>query len=227
MTENAVPQIPRKIKLDLDGRRRLMIGLSWDPMDSRHAPDPEQRERFYLYDVDRAFMFLQHIRSTEKYEDGKGREKDYAHFDLDLICFVLDRDGKEVAYTGPAASDMIDKAGAVYHSGENYSGYGGYDDEQIHIEMNAVPAHYENLFFIVASDSKFSLNQVKNPSVRLVDCKTEKTLVETPVKAPVDRETFAFIYANLYRKGDEWFLQEIGEFADGEQDWPAYLKRYL
>ncbi|MCB1680984.1 MAG: TerD family protein [Alphaproteobacteria bacterium] len=227
MSEATAPKIPGKIPLDLEHHQRLMVGLSWDPLDTKYAPSPENRNSFYLYDVHRAFGFLLHIRSAEKDEDGKGREKNYAHFDLDLLCFALDHDGNKVAYTGPAPEDAIDKEEVMYHSGENYNGYGGYDDEQIHIEMNTIPPTYENLFFIVASDSKFSLNQVQNPSIRLVDCKNEKTLVETPLKAPVDQETYAYIFGRLYRKGSEWFFQEIGEFTDGEQDWPSSLKKYL
>ncbi len=228
MAETAAPKVPMKLKLDLSGRQRLMAGLSWEPIDTAYAPDPENRSNYYLYDVYRAFSFLVHIRSAEKDEDGKGREKDYAYFDLDLLCFVLDKDGNQAAYSGPAASDMIDKAEVVYHSGEDYTGFGGgRDDEQVHIEMNHIPEPYENIFFIAASDSKFSLNQVKNPTIRLVDCRTEKTLAETEIKAPVDKETYAYLYGRLYRKGSEWFFQEIGEFTDGEQNWPVYLKKYI
>ena len=89
---NQPNKVPRKITLDLKRHQRLMVGLSWDPLDTKYAPAPENRNAFYLYDVHRAFNFLLHIRSAEKDEDGKGREKDYAHFDLDLICFALDHD---------------------------------------------------------------------------------------------------------------------------------------
>ncbi|MBK6895074.1 MAG: TerD family protein [Alphaproteobacteria bacterium] len=244
MAETSTPKVPMKIKLDLSGKQRLMAGLSWEPLVSKDAPNPEantQREKiftndvmgifhrvyYYLYEVKRSYSFLVHIRSAEKDEDGKGREKNYAHYDLDLLCYVLDKEGKPAAYSGPAAADMIDKEEVVYHSGEDYSGYGGNDDEQVHIEMNHIPEAYQNIFFIAASDSKFSLNQVKGPSIRLVDCKTEKTITETPIKAPVDKETYAYLYGRLYRKGSEWFFQEIGEFTDGEQDWPVYLKKYI
>ncbi|MCB1592258.1 MAG: TerD family protein [Alphaproteobacteria bacterium] len=224
---NQPNKVPRKITLDLKRHQRLMVGLSWDPLDTKYAPAPENRNAFYLYDVHRAFNFLLHIRSAEKDEDGKGREKDYAHFDLDLICFALDHDGNPAAYTGPAAPDMIDEKEVIYHSGENYSGYGGHDDEQIHIEMNRIPSDYENLFFVAASDSKFSLNQVQNPVIRLVDCKDEKTLIEMKITAPVDKETYNYVFGRLYRKGDEWFFQDIGEFAGDVDNWPEYLKKFV
>lgn len=233
-----------KLDLNLKGRQRLMVGLSWNAVDSKWMGDTDKpgwaarrnedeindairRISYYLYDSLRSFAFLAHIRSAEKIEDGPGREKDYNMFDLDLLCFALDGEGNKAAYSGPASPDVIDKAEVIYHSGENYSGYSGFDDEQIHVEMNTIPESYENLFFIVASDSKFSLDEVNGVAVRLVDCRTEENILETAIRPPPNFNAYAYLFGRLYRKDGEWLFQEIGEFTDGEQDWPAYLKKYL
>ncbi len=223
------------LQIDTSEKRRLMVGLSWDPVDPQwlekttepdwvpestgsQAADAVLRLPYYLYDVTRSFMFMQHIRSAEKTEDGTAREKDYNQFDLDLMCFVLDQSGEDVAFSGPASEDVIDKEEVVYHSGDSYSGIGGHDDEQIHIETDHIPAEYNNFVFVVSSDCNFKLQDVKNPAIRLVDCRTEENMLELPINPPVDSNAYHYIFGRLFKKIDSWYFQHIDQYADESTD---------
>ena len=234
----------KKLDLDLSHHQRVMVGLSWDPVDGKWMEDTappkwatektdsevvEAAHRIfsYLYDVTRSFAYLAHVRSGEKVKDEKGRDKNYNQFDLDLICYVLDKNGNQAAYSGPASADVIDEKEVIYHSGENFSGYGGYDDEQIHIEVNKVPEEYRNIFFVVDSDCKFSLDEVNNPSIRLVNCLTDENILDIPINAPAPINAYAYVFGRLFHDGDSWYFHFIDEYTDDEKsDWPKFLNQF-
>lgn len=232
------------LNIDTSEKRRLMVGLSWDPVDPQwledtskpdwvpeatgnQAADAVLRLPYYLYDVSRSFMFMQHIRTAEKAEDGKAREKDYSRFDLDLMCFVLDQNGNDVAFSGPSSEDVIDKEEVIYHSGDSYSGIGGHDDEQIHIETDHIPAEYNNFVFVVSSDCKFKLQDVKNPAIRLVDCRTEENMLELPIKPPVDTNAYHYIFGSLYKNEGNWYFRHIDQYANESTDIKDLIKSLL
>src|SRR5690349_9536369 len=67
--------------------------------------------------------------------------------DLDASCMMFDAKGEMV--------DMVwfrqlkSQDGSVVHTGDNRSGEGEGDDEQIRVDLSAVPAHVKSLVFTV------------------------------------------------------------------------------
>lgn len=249
MTVFTGPEKGQKVVLDLspEGKSRIVIGLSWDPLDAgwfdpanRKTPDwavdesdtPQEksvREKAYMIsEIIPSVLFAFHTLGRNKAQDNpEGREDGYNHFDLDLYCHIYDSDGNHKAQIGPEAEIMIDASKTLYHSGEDYSGIGGPDDEQIHIETRDLPDGYDNFIITVTSDNRFSFDEVDDPFIRIADSKTENDQLKMSIKPPANLDAYAFVFARIFKENDQWYVQNISEFVDFEQDWPEFLKRYL
>ena len=109
-----------------------------------------------------------------------GRKKG-ADIDCDasaLVCGVggklLDKD--DIVYFG----NLKHRTGAITHLGDNLTGEGEGDDEQLIVELNAIPESYEKIIFVVNIYKAFERNQhydkKKNAFIRIVDADTKQEL---------------------------------------------------
>jgi len=149
---------------------------------------------------------------TNKYDGG-------FDFDLDAAAFVLGANGKVssdedfVFY-----NNLKHKSGAIEHLGDNLTGSGEGDDEEIKIDLTKVPANVEKIDFTVtiheADTRKQNFGQVSNAFIRIVDETNGKELVRYDLGEDFSVET-ALVVGEIYRHNGEWKFNAIGSGFSG------------
>ena len=148
------------------------------------------------------------------------RATDGADFDLDASVFVVGENGKVrsdsdfIFYNNPKTAE-----GSVEHLGDNRTGEGEGDDEQVKIALDNVPADVKRLVFAVtiheADARKQSFGQVQNASIRVVNQDGDKEITRYDLSEDFSTET-ALIFGEVYRNKDEWKFKAVGQgFAGG------------
>ncbi len=149
---------------------------------------------------------------TNKYDGGKD-------FDLDSSVFLLGANGKvasddDFVFYG----NLKHKSGAVEHLGDNLTGEGEGDDEQIKIDLSKVPAEVEKIDFTVtiyeAEERKQNFGQVENAFIRVMDATNNKELIRYDLGEDFSIET-AVVIGELYRNKGEWKFNAIGSGFGG------------
>lgn len=138
-----------------------------------------------------------------------------ADFDLDASAIILRDDrfksNKDVCYFGNKTA----VGGAVYHHGDNLTGEGEGDDEQITVNLNQLPADVTKVVFIVniymAKMRRQSFGDVKNAFIRLVDQSTGAEIFRYNLSDGSVDKVAGLIFAELYRYNGEWKFNAIGE----------------
>ena len=140
-------------------------------------------------------------------------------FDLDAVAFCCGEDGKV-----HNEADMIfynnlkHTSGAIEHLGDNLTGDGDGDDEQILINLASIPDHINKIDFTVtiheAEERKQNFGQVSNSYVRVVNSDTKEELIKYDLGEDFSIET-AIVVAQLYRNGSEWKFNAIGSGFEG------------
>ncbi len=149
---------------------------------------------------------------TNKYDGG-------FDFDLDAAAFLLGADGK-VTNDGDFVfyGNLKHSSGSVEHLGDNLTGAGGGDDEQIKIDLGTVPANIDKIDFTVtiydAELRKQNFGQVSNAFIRVVDEVSNSELIRYDLGEDFSIET-AVIVGELYRHSGEWKFNAIGSGFQG------------
>lgn len=142
-----------------------------------------------------------------------------SEFDLDASVFLLGADGKvpsdgEFIFYG----NKVHASGSVEHMGDNLTGAGEGDDEQIKINLATIPANIEKIDFTVtiyeAEQRNQNFGQVENAFIRVVDAATGKELIRYDLTEDYSIET-AVVVGELYRHGTEWKFNAIGSGFEG------------
>lgn len=148
------------------------------------------------------------------------RVTDGIEFDLDASVFVVGENGKVlddasfIFYNNKKTAD-----GSIEHMGDNRSGQGDGDDEQVTVKLTGLAASVKKLVFAVTihdSDArKQSFGQVSNAYIRVVNKADGKELARYDLSEDAGAET-AMIFGELYRSGEEFKFKAIGQgFAGG------------
>ncbi|MGW4329382.1 TerD family protein [Nocardia sp. NPDC004573] len=128
--------------------------------------------------------------------------------DIDLDASVImfaDMNPVDVAYYGQLTS----KDGSVRHQGDNLTGEGEGDDEMILVDLTRIPAHITTLVFVVTSYKGHTFEQVQNAFCRLVDGTNNGELARYTLAGGMPFTAMAM--SKLYRVGNDWKLQALGE----------------
>ncbi len=142
-----------------------------------------------------------------------------ADFDLDAAAFLLGSNGKcptdnEFVFYG----NLSHTREAVNHMGDNLTGAGEGDDEQIQVDLTKVPANIEKIAFTVtiyeAEARRQNFGQVSNAFIRLVDEATNTELIRYDLGEDFSIET-AVVVGELYRNNGEWKFNAIGSGFQG------------
>ena len=142
-----------------------------------------------------------------------------ADFDLDASAFLLGEDGKcptekEFIFYG----NLTHESGAVQHMGDNLTGEGEGDDEQILVDLSLIPADIAKVAFTVTiydSDARGqNFGQVSNSFIRIVDESTGQELIRYDLGEDFSIET-AVVVGELYRHNGEWKFNAIGSGFQG------------
>ena len=149
---------------------------------------------------------------TNKYDGG-------FDFDLDAAAFLLGANGKVnsdddfVFY-----NNLKHKSGSVEHMGDNLTGEGEGDDEEIKIDLAKVPANVEKIDFTVtiydADTRRQTFGQVSNAYIRVVDDVTQQELIRYDLGEDFSVET-AVVVGEIYRHNGEWKFNAIGSGWSG------------
>ena len=140
-------------------------------------------------------------------------------FDLDAAAFMLGADGKcptekEFVFYG----NLKHTSGSVNHMGDNLTGEGDGDDEQIQIDLSKIPANIEKIAFTVtiydADKRKQNFGQVSNAFIRIVDEANNAELIRYDLGEDFSIET-AVVVGELYRNNGEWKFNAIGSGFQG------------
>jgi tellurium resistance protein TerZ len=132
--------------------------------------------------------------------------------DLDSSCVLLDENGQMVDTVW--YQQLRSKDGSILHTGDNVTGKGDGDDEQIVVDLSAVPAAVKYLFFTINSFTGESFEKIENAFCRLVDNSTNSELARYNLSG--GGTNTAQIMAKVYRHEGEWKMHAIGEGSNGK-----------
>ncbi len=148
------------------------------------------------------------------------RVTDGSEFDLDASAFLLNDSGKVRA---PADfifyNQMKSACGSVEHTGDNRTGEGEGDDEQMKVDLSKVPADVNKIAITVTiHDAQLrgqSFGQVANAFIRIVNDTTGAEVVRYDLSEDYSTEA-AMVFAELYRNNGEWKFKAVGQgYAGG------------
>ena len=141
-----------------------------------------------------------------------GSKKD---FDCDasvLMCINgrLKSREDDIVYFG----NLEHESGAVKHLGDNLTGDGDGDDEQIKIDLDRIPSKYDKLIFVVniykCVERKQHFGMIANAFIRIVDDTTGEELCRYNLTDKNDGK-YAMVVGEVYKKGGEWKFNAIGQ----------------
>lgn len=149
---------------------------------------------------------------VNKYDGG-------SEFDLDTAAFLLGENDKVACDEDFVFySNTEHKSGAVIHTGDNRTGEGEGDDEQIKVDLAAVPAEVSKIAFtatIYDADTRHqTFGQVSNAYIRVVNEATGEELVHYDLGEDFDVQT-AVVVGELYRYNGEWKFRAVGNGFSG------------
>ena len=131
--------------------------------------------------------------------------------DLDASCVLFDEANRPVDTVW--FRQLKSKDGSIVHTGDNRSGAGDGDDEQIVVDLTAVPAQVKSLVFTVNSFTGQNFSQVENAYCRIINAADQKEVARLDLS--VQGAHSAQIMAKLYRHNGEWKMHAIGENGSG------------
>ena len=140
-------------------------------------------------------------------------------FDLDTAAFLLADTGKitkseDFVFYG----NLNHPSGSVQHLGDNRTGAGEGDDEQIEVKLPDIPSNVEKIAFTVTiydSDvRRQNFGQVSNSFIRIVDMSTDTELIRYDLGEDFSIET-AVVVGELYRRNGGWKFNAIGSGFQG------------
>lgn len=152
------------------------------------------------------------------------RSTDGAPFDLDASLFMLAdagggqfkvrRDEDFVFY-----NNLKSPCGSVQHMGDNLTGQGEGDDEQIKVELEKVPPHVAKLRVCVtiheAENRRQNFGMVSNAFMRVVNSRDDQEIARFDLTEDAGTET-AMVFGEIYRNGAEWKFRAVGQgYAGG------------
>ncbi len=170
------------------GLRKVRVGLGWD--------EAEQKKGFF------ASLFSAKA----------------ADIDCDASVILCGANGKVV---GNAVKDccvyfgnLKHESGAIVHAGDNLTGGGEGDDEQITIDLQAIPANVSKLVFVVniydANVRNQHFGMIRNAFIRLVDMRNEAEICRFNLTDDYSGMT-GMIVGELDRDGQSWQFNAVGK----------------
>jgi tellurium resistance protein TerD len=138
-----------------------------------------------------------------------------AEFDLDASALMVGASGK-VPSDGHFVffNNLTSPDGSVQHMGDNLVGGGGGDDEQIKVNLAAVPTDADKIVVTVSiydADARSqNFGQVRNAYIRVVNQADNAELTRFDLTEDASNET-AMIFGELYRNSGEWKFRAVGQ----------------
>lgn len=144
----------------------------------------------------------------------KARETDGVNFDLDVMVFLVNEQGK----IANGEKDFIyynnlqNANGSVVHSGDNRTGDGDGDDETVTFDLANIPENVKRAIITVSIDNaearRQTFGQVIDAYVRCVNDETKIEVARFDLSEDSSTET-AMIFAEVYRHNNEWKFKAV------------------
>jgi tellurium resistance protein TerD len=151
----------------------------------------------------------------------QARTSSGADFDLDASALMLGANGKVLSDSHFVFfNNLSSPDGSVQHSGDDLTGGSGTaDDEQIKVDLTAVPAEVETIVIAVSiydADTRGqSFGQVRTAFIRVVNQADDREITRYDLTEDASTET-AMIFGELYRRDGEWKFRAVGQgYSDG------------
>ncbi|OOB75473.1 stress protein [Clostridium haemolyticum] len=166
---------------------RIMVGLGWDPVEQKSSKG--------------IFGTLFNSSAPD--------------IDCDVSVIMLNKDSKiqskkDVIYFG----NLSHISGSVQHMGDNLTGDGDGDDEQVVLELSKIPSSIEKLVFVVNIYDCVKRNQhfgmIRNAFIRIMNLQDNKEMLRFNLTDNYSNKTGIYV-AEIYRRGLEWKFAAIGE----------------
>ena len=171
-------------KADGGTLRRVMVGLGWDEV--------QQHRGFF----------------APKPQD----------IDCDASAILCGENGKlistDLKTTCVFYGSLQHSSGAIVHQGDNLTGAGDGDDEQIFVDLARVPSNIAKIVFVVniydANVRRQHFGLIRNAFIRLVDCNNNSEICRYNLSENYDGMT-GLIVGEMYRYNGEWKFNAIGQ----------------
>ncbi len=183
------------------GLRRIMVGLGWDEV--------EQKRRLFF---------------APKPQD----------IDCDASVILCGANGKVISpdpkqgcvYFG----NLRHSSGAIVHQGDNLTGAGEGDDEQIMVDLPLVPPHIDKLVFVVniydANVRRQHFGMIRNAFIRLVDLSNNTEICRFNLSENYEGMT-GMVVGELYRHEGEWKFNAIGQAVREASRLASLIRLYI
>ncbi len=140
-------------------------------------------------------------------------------FDLDATAFLLTDAGKvsgqeDFIFFG----NLKHPSASVQHMGDNLTGEGDGDDEQIKVDLSKVPENISKIAFAVtiyeAESRHQNFGQISNAFIRIFNEQTREEMLRYDLGEDFSIETAA-VFGEVYKNGSEWKFNAIGSGYQG------------
>ena len=141
-------------------------------------------------------------------------------FDLDASAILCNSAGKVASDAHFVFfNNTKSPEGSVEHTGDNLTGEGEGDDEQVKVDLSLVPAEVDKIVFPVsiyeAEKRGQSFGQVRNAFIRVVNQAGGAEITRYDLSEDASTET-AMVFGELYRAGTDWKFRAVGQgYASG------------
>ena len=149
--------------------------------------------------------------------------------DCDAFALLLSNGRLEAAQDIVYFANLEHKSGSVKHMGDNLTGAGDGDDEQIVIDLNCVPSQYDRIILAVniyqANERRQHFGMIRNAFIRLVDARNNNEMCIYNLTENYSGKT-AMLFGEVYRYNGDWKFNAVGQgTTDGSVG--EFAKRYL
>ncbi len=149
-----------------------------------------------------------------------------AYFDLDTSAIVCNASGKVISDSHFVFfNNLRSPDGAVEHQGDNLTGAGKGDDEQVNVNLAGLAPEADKVVFTVsiydAEGRGQTFGQVSNALIRVVNQADNNELARYDLTEDASTDT-AMVFGELYRHGAEWKFRTVGQgYASGLRASPS------
>ncbi|MGX4600119.1 TerD family protein [Faecalimicrobium sp. JNUCC 81] len=149
-------------------------------------------------------------------------------YDLDVSVFMVGKSGRvERDEDFIFYNNLKHISESVEHLGDNRTGEGDGDDEEILVSLDKIPNHIEKIAVTVtiyeASDRRQNFGQVNNSYVRVLNADNEQEVLRYDLGEEFSIET-AITVCEIYRYNGEWKFSAVGAGFEGGLE--ALCKNY-
>lgn len=142
--------------------------------------------------------------------------------DLDASCVLFDE--AKTPLDAVFFGQLTSKDGSIRHTGDNRTGDGDGDDEQIIVDLSRIPANVKSIIFIVNSFTGQNFSEIENAFCRVVNATNNQEIARYNLSCNGNHT--GMLMAKVYLHSGEWKMHALGDNATGktfDQMMPAMI----